>query len=234
MPPGSVSRRTCNAGSWTYAGGFTYAWFLDAAVTPFATTASSGILPAAYYNHNVKCVATAFNPSGSTTSTSAQVTVAAGAASIGPPRARRSSARCWSGKILTAYKGVWTPAPTTYTYVWKRGTLIVSRAATYKTTSLDKGKYLTLTVSAVRTGYLTGVASACPSRSARSQHERRRAGLRGKPALSSSVRTSSVSQCASLFRRRAITGVRARSRFQRRSAREHRSDCAAIVSGAAV
>jgi hypothetical protein len=152
---------TCNAGSWTYAGGFTYAWFLDAAVTPFATTASSGILPAAYYNHKVKCVVTAFNPSGSTASTAAQVTVAAGAASRATTRPKILGTLL-VGKILSAYKGVWSPAPTSYSYVWKRGTLIVSRATTYKTTSLDKGKYLTLTVSAVRAGYLTGVASSLP------------------------------------------------------------------------
>jgi hypothetical protein len=152
---------TCNAGSWTYAGGFGYEWFLDAAVTPFASTQSSGILPAAYVGHKVTCVVTAFNPAGSTISTSAQVTVAAGAASKATTRAKIVGSLL-VGKTLTAYRGVWTPAPTTYTYVWKRGATIVSKTASYKTKAIDKGKSLVLYVYAARTGYLTGVSASLP------------------------------------------------------------------------
>jgi hypothetical protein len=152
---------TCNAGSWTYAGGFTYEWFLDAAVTPFASTQSSGILPAAYVGHKMTCVVTAFNPAGSTISTSAQVTVAAGAASKATTRAKIVGSLL-VGKTLTAYRGVWTPAPTTYSYVWKRGATIISKTASYKTKAIDKGKSLVLYVYAARTGYLTGVSVSLP------------------------------------------------------------------------
>ena len=152
---------SCNPGSWTYAGDFSYAWFLDAAVTPFATAQSSGVLPAAHVGHKVKCVVTAFNPAGSTVSTSAQVTVAAGAASVAKTRAKILGTLL-VGKTLTAYRGVWSPAPTSYLYQWKRGATIVSKTAAYKTTKLDRGKTLVLYVFAVRAGYLTGVSASLP------------------------------------------------------------------------
>jgi hypothetical protein len=68
------------------------------------------------------------------------------------------------GRTLTAYRGVWAPTPTTYQYIWKRGSVIVSRVAAYRTTAKDKGKSLVLYVYAVRTGYLTGIAASLPVR----------------------------------------------------------------------
>jgi len=57
------------------------------------------------------------------------------------------------GKTLTAYVGTWTPVPTSYTYVWKRGTTQVGKAKTYKLTSRDKGKKVTVTVTAIKANY---------------------------------------------------------------------------------
>ena len=57
------------------------------------------------------------------------------------------------GKVLTANPGTWTPAGTTYTYVWKRGAVVVGKAKTYKTTAKDKGKILTVTVTASKANY---------------------------------------------------------------------------------
>ena len=57
------------------------------------------------------------------------------------------------GKVLTANPGTWTPAGTTYTYVWKRGAAVVGKAKTYKTTAKDKGKILTVTVTASKANY---------------------------------------------------------------------------------
>ena len=57
------------------------------------------------------------------------------------------------GKVLTANPGTWTPAGTTYTYVWKRGAVVVGKAKTYKPTAKDKGKILTVTVTASKVNY---------------------------------------------------------------------------------
>ncbi len=57
------------------------------------------------------------------------------------------------GKVLTANPGTWSPTGTTYTYVWKRGATIIGRAKTYKATTKDKGKVLTVTVTAAKANY---------------------------------------------------------------------------------
>jgi hypothetical protein len=154
---GAVS--TCNAGVWTYAGVYTYKWFLDASVTAFATGISTSALPAGYVGHKIRCEVTASNPGGSAIATSAQVVVAAGAASKNTVRPKIVGTPA-VGKKLTANRGTWVPAPASYLYVWKIGSLIVSRATTYTPPAKYKGKSLVLSVYAVRTGYLTGVASS--------------------------------------------------------------------------
>jgi hypothetical protein len=154
---GAIS--TCNAGVWTYAGVYTYKWFLDASVTAFATGISTAALPAGYAGHKIRCEVTAGNPGGSATATSAQVTVAAGAASKNTVRPKIVGTPA-VGKKLTANRGTWVPAPASYLYVWKIGSVIVSRATTFTPAAKYKGKSLVLSVYAVRAGYLTGVASS--------------------------------------------------------------------------
>jgi len=148
---------TCSAGTWTYAGTYSYAWFLDASVTPFATTMTSGVLPASYVNHLVSCVVTAKNPGGQASASSAKAKVAAGAASRNTVRPKIVGSLA-VGRVLVASRGTWVPAATTYLYVWKRGAVIVSKTAKYKTTARDKGKTLVVYVYAVRAGYVTGAA----------------------------------------------------------------------------
>lgn len=148
---------TCSAGTWTYAGTYSYAWYLDASVTPFATTVTSGVLPASYVNHVVSCVVTAKNPGGQATASSAKAKVAPGAASRNTVRPKIVGSLA-VGRVLVASRGTWVPAATTYLYVWKRGAVIVSKTAKYKTTARDKGKTLVVYVYAVRAGYVTGAA----------------------------------------------------------------------------
>jgi hypothetical protein len=152
----------CTAGTWLWAGGYAYSWKLDAAA--FASTATTVKLPATALGHKVSCTVVASNPTGSTPLTTAQVTVAPGAAPIATTRAKILGTPK-VGKVLTASKGVWTVSPvtpttSTYAYVWKIGSKIVSKAATYKPIATYKGKLLTLTVSAVRGGFLTGVSTS--------------------------------------------------------------------------
>jgi hypothetical protein len=61
-----------------------------------------------------------------------------------------------AGKTLTAKPGTWSPTAT-LTYQWYRGTTKISGAtkATYKLTTKDKGKKITVKVTGKRSGYLT-------------------------------------------------------------------------------
>ncbi|WP_307097445.1 carboxypeptidase regulatory-like domain-containing protein [Arthrobacter sp. V1I9] len=61
------------------------------------------------------------------------------------------------GSTLTAVPGIWEPAPVTLAYQWKAdGTAITGATAnTYKPTTRDAGKTLTVTVTGTKDGYTT-------------------------------------------------------------------------------
>ncbi len=58
------------------------------------------------------------------------------------------------GQMLTATPGAWTPAPTTFTYQWFRGTTPISGAtkATYVVAAADNGKVLTVRTTGIKAG----------------------------------------------------------------------------------
>ncbi|MDN5717151.1 MAG: hypothetical protein L0G89_07930 [Janibacter sp.] len=66
------------------------------------------------------------------------------------------------GKTLTASKGTWSPTPSSYTYRWRRNGANISGAtrSTYVPTQSDAGRYLTVTVTAKRTGYTSKSATS--------------------------------------------------------------------------
>jgi hypothetical protein len=61
------------------------------------------------------------------------------------------------GSTLTADAGTWTPAPTTLSYQWMRGSSAITDAtgSTYVLTPADSGKVITVKVTATSTGYRT-------------------------------------------------------------------------------
>jgi len=67
------------------------------------------------------------------------------------------SGRTKVGRTLTATPGTWKPSGVKLSYRWMRGTTTISKAtkSTYKLTSADKAKKITVTVTGSRTGYLT-------------------------------------------------------------------------------
>jgi hypothetical protein len=73
-----------------------------------------------------------------------------------------------SGSTLTAVTGTWRAAPTKFSYVWNRavsstGTktpIVGATGKTYKLTTADKGKYITVTVTASKIGYADTVKTS--------------------------------------------------------------------------
>ena len=67
-----------------------------------------------------------------------------------------------SGYTLTAHRGTWIPTPTTVSYQWYRNSVKITGATkyTYKLTSLDKGKHITVKVTGKRTGYTTVIKTS--------------------------------------------------------------------------
>jgi hypothetical protein len=64
------------------------------------------------------------------------------------------------GRVLTAHAGSWSVRPATYAYQWYRnGSKITGAAkATYKLTKYDRGRRLSVRITATRTGFATGTA----------------------------------------------------------------------------
>lgn len=63
------------------------------------------------------------------------------------------------GNTITAKPGTYSPAAETYTYQWKvAGTVVGTNSATFIPRPADKGKKITVTVTAAKSGYLAGPA----------------------------------------------------------------------------
>jgi hypothetical protein len=71
-----------------------------------------------------------------------------------------------AGKVLNAKPGSWTPAATSYAYTWRRNGHVIAGANTakYKVKRADKGKKITVTVTASRPGYASASATSSAKR----------------------------------------------------------------------
>jgi surface antigen len=69
------------------------------------------------------------------------------------------------GAPLTSTVGAWTGAPTSYTFQWLANGVAIpgAVAAGYTPTVADLGKAISLRVTALRTGYQSGIATSAPS-----------------------------------------------------------------------
>ncbi len=151
---------TCSRGEFTNASTYSYEFLRNGVSVQFSSTVATRKMGASDVGVAFACRVIAASAGGAlSSSTSAGLRVAAGKASVVKTRAAILGKR-YVGQRLTAYRGVWSPAPTAYKYVWKRGAKIVSRGSFYKATRADRGKLVVLYVYAVRTGYLTGVSSS--------------------------------------------------------------------------
>ena len=145
-------RLNCVKGPWLSVDASTsyaYTWWANG--VKFATGPTSVVLGAAQAGRSVICRVTAANGTVTAYDDSPAVTILKG--NFVNKAKPAISGVLKVGKTLTASTGTWTPAGTSYTYQWKRGSVVIGRAKTYKATSKDKGKILTLVVTAKRAGY---------------------------------------------------------------------------------
>ncbi|MDX6346924.1 MAG: hypothetical protein QOF84_1714 [Streptomyces sp.] len=156
----TASTLTCKV-TWSGATSPTsYAWLRDGKAISGATAAKRK-LTGTDYNHKIACRASAANEGGTATATSAAKTVAVGPELTATTKPSiKGTAKV--GNKLTAKPGTWSPAATSYGYVWKRAGKAISGAtkSTYKLVKADKGKKITVTVTAKRTGYAGGKATS--------------------------------------------------------------------------
>jgi hypothetical protein len=132
----------------------TYAWYLNG-VQIGGAAASSYTVPETSYAKSSACKATASNPAGEVSATSAAATVGVGRA-LTPTVKPYIYGTVKVGYTVTAKYGTWSPTSASYAYAWYVGTTKVSSASTYRIPAAYKGKALSLLVTAKRPGWTNG------------------------------------------------------------------------------
>ncbi|MFE9560199.1 hypothetical protein ACFYM0_03740 [Streptomyces sp. NPDC006487] len=148
-------------GSWSPAAdSHTYRWYADGKSISGAT-GSSYTLPSTLQGKQLTVVVTARkagHPEVKVTSTAVLVKGAAPKATKAPSITGTAKV----GSLLTANRGTWTPTPTSYTYKWYADGKLISGAtrSTFTPTSTQRGKRISVKVTANRTGHLSGTATS--------------------------------------------------------------------------
>jgi hypothetical protein len=156
-------RLTASTGAWASGASFTYSWRRSGTTAPVGTT-STYTPVAADIGKTLSVTVTATRAGYTTATTPARTTAAVLGRAFTTSPTPTISGTTTTGSILTAATGTWNPSTSvTYTYVWSRATGIAgvltpisgAKSKTYTLVAADKGKYLTVTVTATLTGYAT-------------------------------------------------------------------------------
>ncbi|MCB7137209.1 sunset domain-containing protein [Cellulosimicrobium marinum] len=150
-----VGRRlTASAGTWSPKASLAYQWRANGAAIKGATS-SSYTLPASAHGKRITVTVTGRATGYATKSVTSRAT-----ATVVKPFSRTATPRITGtaqvGKTLTVSPGTWSPKPS-FSYQWKVNGRAVSGAtsSTYRVRTADKGKRITVTVTARRSSYVT-------------------------------------------------------------------------------
>lgn len=149
---------TATAGTWGPAPvTLAYQW-RRAGVAITGATASTYKLTGSDTAKAITVVVTGTKTGYATTAKGSVATAAVAAGTLTAPTPTISGTKT-VGSTLTAVPGTWGPAPVTVKYQWYRAGVAISgaTATTYKLTTTDKGKTLTVRTTGSKTGY-TSVA----------------------------------------------------------------------------
>lgn len=147
---------TADTGAWPAGTTFTYSWRLvdgNGVVAVSKNTTQTFIPTAGALGRKLYVVVTGTVPGHNpASSTSAKTAIAAGVFTATPTPTIVGSS--YVGATLKVSAGTWSPTPT-LSYRWKRNGVSISGATgtSYKLTSYDYGKKITVTVGAKRTAY---------------------------------------------------------------------------------
>ncbi len=153
----------CSTGTWSGATSYIYEIRKNGVAVQSSTTDFDRALVVSDLNATYSCAVTGVNPIGAgAPSVTVGLKVVPGSAPFATVRPRITGSTV-VGRALVASKGAWSPVATyTYRYQWKRNGAAVrgATAASYRVTRADKGRIITVVVTATRTGYAVGGASS--------------------------------------------------------------------------
>ena len=143
---------TAKAGTWSPTPTLTYQWYRNGAAISKATK-STYKLTASDRGKQITVRVTAKKSGYGTHSNYSAAKTIYREFSKAPLPTISGTAK--AGSTLSARPGTWSPTPTSFAYQWYRNGAKISgaTAATYKLTASDKGKKITVTVKAKKSGY---------------------------------------------------------------------------------
>jgi surface antigen len=160
---------TASRGSWTSSSGvmrgspvsYKYQWLANGSAISGAT-ASTFTPTAAYVGKRISVKITASSPGYPAAAKTSALTAAVAKGSFTNTVAPTVSGTPEVGVTLSAKTGSWSPTPSDYRYQWRAdGTAIDgATSVTYTPTAADEGKRLSVTVTAVKTGYNDGAKTS--------------------------------------------------------------------------
>ncbi|WP_150161518.1 hypothetical protein [Streptomyces venezuelae] len=148
---------TAAAGSWTPAAdAYAYQWRADG-VAIAGATASTYTIPAALQGRQLSLAVTA-RKAGHPTLTAVSGAVLVKGLAPKPAKAPSVSGAVRVGDKVTVLVGTWSPSPTSYAYQWRADGVAIAGATgpSYVPVGSVRGRKLTVTVTAHRTGHLSG------------------------------------------------------------------------------
>ncbi|MFK4788873.1 fibronectin type III domain-containing protein [Microbacterium sp. ZW T5_56] len=151
---------TATAGSWTSGTKLTYQWLRDG-VAISGATASTYTAVAADAGKKISVKVTGSLAGYTTVSKTSAATASVALGTLTAP-APTITGTVKVGSLLSLRAGTWTPSPVTLKYQWYRdGTAITgATATTYKLTTADAGRKLTVRVTGTKSGYGTVVKTS--------------------------------------------------------------------------
>ncbi|WP_426404053.1 hypothetical protein ACN9M0_21255 [Streptomyces sp. R-07] len=148
---------TAKAGSWSLpVDSYAYQWRANG-VAIAGATASTYTLPSALFGKQLSVAVTARKAGHPVVAAVSAAVVVKGVAPT-PTKVPYFSGATRVGSKLTAVVGTWSPAPTSYAYQWRANGVAITGAtgSSYVPVASVLGKKLTVTVTALRTGHLSG------------------------------------------------------------------------------
>ena len=132
---------------------YSYQWYSDGVAISGATKSSYTISSSAVGKKLTVKVTGKRSGYASTPKTSSAKTVANGTFATAPTPKVTGTLKV--GSTIAVSRGTWSPTPSSYAYQWYRSGSAISgaTASTYKLTSSDKGKQMSVKVTAKKTGY---------------------------------------------------------------------------------
>jgi len=158
-----------SVGTWSPSATFSYQWKQNGHAISGATHAT--YTPSASYRGKKLTVTVTAKRSGYTTVTRTSAAKTIGYGVLVAPTPKITGTRR-TGHTLKVSVGTWKPKPS-FSYQWKRNGSTIKGAThtSYKTTSADRGKKITVTVTGKKSGYTTrAVTSASASVTAPFKH----------------------------------------------------------------